>query len=77
MYLNGIENYFPGGGVLPEAQFWSVDSITGKGTKIGTVGDGQIYRTATLAIQPIPEPTTMLLFGFGLLGFAGVIRRKK
>ena len=25
----------------------------------------------------IPEPTTMLLFGFGLLGIAGVSRRKK
>lgn len=30
-------------------------------------------------IQPnvVPEPTTMLLFGFGLIGIAGISRRKK
>ncbi len=28
------------------------------------------------SVQPIPEPATMLLFGLGLLGLAGVNRRK-
>lgn len=29
------------------------------------------------AMTPVPEPNTMLLFGLGLLGFAGVSRRRK
>ncbi len=32
---------------------------------------------AILEIEPIPEPATMLLFGIGLLGLTGIIRRKK
>jgi hypothetical protein len=31
----------------------------------------------TASTAPVPEPTTILLFGLGILGFAGVSRRKK
>jgi hypothetical protein len=72
MYLNGIENFFPAGGIFPEAQFWMVDPTTGEGTKVGTIGDGQMYRTVTLAIAPstgVPEPGTLTLLSLGLAGF--------
>ncbi len=39
--------------------------------------DGYIVSNATVAGAPVPEPTTILLFGLSLLGFAGVRRRKQ
>lgn len=33
--------------------------------------------TFMVEVNPVPEPTTMLLFGTGLIGLSGVTRRKK
>ena len=42
----------------------------------GINGPNKLTQTITMGTSSVPEPTTMLLFSLGLLGFAGVNRKK-
>lgn len=52
-----------------------VDVFVSESYSTPTVG-GWLYKMGD-DLAPMPEPATMLLFGIGLLGLAGVNRRKK
>ena len=47
------------------------------GGMVSEPGADSLTQFAVVVNTPIPEPTTMLLFGFGLLRLAGVDRRKR
>ncbi len=64
---------------LPELTFWFGGYLT-KYNKRGDIINEHFYQgnmVLTGVSTPVPEPGTVLLFGAGLLGLAGVARRKR
>lgn len=53
---------------------WALNGLTFGAHWTMSCGNDEIFGTAT--IDPVPEPATMLLFGTGLVGFAGIARRR-
>ncbi|MBN1932467.1 MAG: PEP-CTERM sorting domain-containing protein [Desulfobacterales bacterium] len=63
-----IQDYIDLLGALPAHAFGSPG--------IASLSPVGVFSSGSIIARPIPEPSTMLLLGFGLIGFAGFGRKK-
>lgn len=64
------------GGVTYDADMEGTFTFNVAGNGVGDVWDNVIRPGSIVGDLVVPEPTTILLFGFGLLSIAGIGRRK-
>ena len=63
----------------PQTAVWAVLQLATSrqsGTNFGDCGVGGESFTIPCCGPPVPEPSSILLFGSGILGIAGILRRK-
>ncbi len=74
-FWNGTADILPNLTPTPGNPLYT--KVNGFAPTDGNIYDFQFQADANSSFTTIPEPTTMLLLGIGLLGFAGVARKKQ